>query len=153
MLASSSKKLNITAWVLQVLVAGGFVMAAVPKLTGDPMSVELFERIGGPSFSIYAVGALEIVAAALILIPKTRVFGAALAILTMLGAIGSHVATPLGLFPEFVDAESGETFAAPLIFMAVAYLALSAFVVFLRRDELPIGAGASEPAKEAVVSG
>lgn len=146
MLASSNKTANIVAWVMQVAVAGAFiVMGALPKLTSDPMAVELFDRIGGPSFAIYLVGAIELIAAILIIIPKTRVYGAILAAISMVGAIGAHAFTPLGWMPEFPVEGTDEMQAQPMVIMAFVFLALAASVAFLRRDE--IGSSTNTEAK------
>jgi hypothetical protein len=134
--ASQNKTARIVSWILQVALAAAFlVMGALPKLTGDPMSVALFEKLGFPA-GMYVVGAFEALAAVLLLAPKTHALGGLLGVGLMLGAIASHFG-PLGIRTELtVD---GETSANPaLFFMAILFLALSALVVGLRRDELPV---------------
>lgn len=42
----SSKAKNIALWSLQVLIAAAFLMAGFAKLSGQPMMVEMFEKIG-----------------------------------------------------------------------------------------------------------
>lgn len=133
---------NAVGWTLAVGIAAAFVVTgAVPKLTGDPISAELFSRVGGPAFSVYVVGVIELVAAVMILVPRTRVFGAMLAAGAMVGAIGAHVATPLGITPEFVDPATGEAFAPPLFAMAVGLLIASVGVLAIRRREIPVLGG------------
>ena len=93
--------------MLQVVLAAAFLgMGALPKLTGDPMVVELFELLGAP-WARVVVGVIEIVAAILLVIPRTAVYGGIAAILAMLGAIASHLG-PLGIMPELTDPETGE---------------------------------------------
>lgn len=151
MLASSNKSVNMITWVMQIALAGAFlVMGAVPKLTGDPMAVELFERIGGPSVFIYVAGVVELVAAVMILVPKTRVYGAVLAALTMLGAIAAHAFTPLGWMPEFPVEGTDEMQAQPMVIMAAVFLLLSIGVAVLRRDEFVLGFSAANASRTGI---
>ena len=136
LIASQSKNARIVSWVLQVVLAAAFLfMGAIPKLTADPMSVALFEKLGFPA-GMYIVGVLEGLAAILLLVPRMHAVGGALVVTLMLGAIGSHLG-PLGLATELtVD---GETSTNPaMVVMAILFLVLSAGVVWLRRDELPV---------------
>jgi putative oxidoreductase len=95
-----SKTLNIVLWVLQVLLAGMFFMASWPKLTGNPQAIAGFDVIGlGQWFRIFT-GALEVVGAILLLIPRMAFFGASIIIVVMIGAIATHLfiigGSPLG---------------------------------------------------------
>jgi uncharacterized membrane protein YphA (DoxX/SURF4 family) len=60
---------NVALWGLQVVVAGVFVMAAVPKLTADPQAVAGFAALGLGTVGMYLIGALEIAGAIGLLIP------------------------------------------------------------------------------------
>jgi uncharacterized membrane protein YphA (DoxX/SURF4 family) len=129
-------------WVLQVLLALMFIMSGAQKLAGMFPSPQIFEQIGSwaePSFR-YFVGVWELLAGVLIVIPKFRMYGALLLALAMAGAFGSHIATPLGFMPEFVDPSNtdGDATTVPG-FMSLIFLALSLVVIYLRRDELPFG--------------
>ena len=42
----SSKGKTIALWSLQILVAAAFLMAGFAKLSGQPMMVQMFEKIG-----------------------------------------------------------------------------------------------------------
>ena len=143
--ASNSKPMNIVAWVLQIALAGAFIaMGAIPKLTGDYMAVQIFEQVGMGQGFRYVVGVIELGAAVLLLIPKTRVIGGLAAAGAMVGAIGSHTFTPLGWMPELAATEGADPEAMPLVVFAAVFLALSLVVVFLRRDELPLVGKKSE---------
>jgi putative oxidoreductase len=113
------KGLNIALWVVQGLLALAFVGAASGKLLGRPEMVGLFDAIGVGQWFRYVTGLVEIAGAALILVPKTRVIGAALLAGTMLGAIATHL---------FV-LHNAPT--APVVL-----LALLSFVLWGRRAEL-----------------
>src|SRR5580698_9900732 len=117
--ASQSKGANIGLWVVQGLLALAFVGAASGKLLGKPEMVALYEVIGIGQWFRYVTGLVELTGAALILVPKTRVIGAALLAGTMLGAIATHL---------FV-LHNAPT--APVVL-----LALVSFVLWGRRAEL-----------------
>ncbi len=103
---ASSKAVNLTSWVLVVLLAIGFLLAGVGKVTGA--QTEMFQGWGyAPRFAIF-IGILELAGAVGLLIPKmTRlaVFG-----LTglMIGACYTHIA----------NAEAGQLI-RPLLFLAL----------------------------------
>lgn len=139
------KNLKIVSWVLRVALAAGFIiMGAMPKFTGDPMSVELFQKLGADPAGRYAVGFFELLAAILLLIPKTGVYGGIVGVGLMLGALGSHIVGPLG-FPmtEVTNPDTNELEEMPLGIFAVVFFLISAGVVFLNRDALPFGKGGS----------
>ena len=77
---------------------------------------------------VTAIGLFEAAAAALILLPRTIAVGALLGLLGMLGALFSHV-TILGW--------SGNA-AAEMWPLALLVAAASAFVLHMRRRELPL---------------
>lgn len=110
---------TITTWVLQVALAAEFLMAGVPKLTGDPIMVAMFDALGAGQGLRYIVGALEVAGAVGLLIPPLAGLAAIGLAALMLGAVVSSV-TVLGVSPV-----------VPLVVAAVA-----AVVVVLRRDRI-----------------
>ena len=89
---SASKGKNISLLTLQILTAAAFLMAGLAKLTGQPMMVETFEKIGvGQSFR-FVTGGIEVVSAVLLLIPSLASVGAGLLLCTMIGAVVTHLA-------------------------------------------------------------
>jgi putative oxidoreductase len=89
---SISKAKNISLWALQILTAAAFLMAGFAKLSGQPMMVETFEKIGiGQSFR-FVTGGIEVVSAVLLFIPSLTAVGAALLLCTMIGAVFTHLA-------------------------------------------------------------
>lgn len=142
---------RVTAWVMQFALVGLFVVVgALPKLTGDPYAVALFEKLGAEPLGRYAVGSAELAAALLLAIPATAALGGGLVVGLMGGAAMSHLVGPLGVSTELtVD---GETSANPQLFvMSIVAFAVAAAVVALRRDQLPLigarlgGGGAPAP--------
>jgi putative oxidoreductase len=141
-MSEMKKPMVITSWVLQVIVAAIFVMAAIPKHTGDAGSVAMFEVLGAEPVGRYAAGSLELLAAILILIPRTIALGGVLSLGIMSGAIFSHL-TKLGVS---IDAEAlgqpalaeAELEGPTMFIMASVVFVASLVVVVVRRSHLPI---------------
>ncbi len=117
---------TVGSWIAQVVTAAILVMGALPKFTTPLSELPLTSgenALPGPAGLIYAVGALEILAIVLLLVPKTIVFGAMLAAVIMLGALISHVA-----FLGF------EGMMLQMSIMAAVALVAAGIVLFLRKD-------------------
>jgi putative oxidoreductase len=139
-MSSMKKPVVITSWVLQVIVAAIFVMALIPKLTGDEGSKALFEVLGVEPMGRLAAGVFELIAVVLILVPKTAAVGGVLSLGIMSGAILSHL-TKLGVS---IDAAAlGQPALEPIngpsmFIMAIAVFLASLGVAVIRRSQLPI---------------
>lgn len=86
-----SKGKNVASWVVQVLVAGLFMMMAVPKLMSAPDTVANFERWGLPGKMYLVIGTFEILGAIGLLIPTTSTSAAVGLIMIMMGALYTHL--------------------------------------------------------------
>lgn len=89
--ATRSRAGNIALWVLQVLLAATFVMAAIPKITGDPIAVAGFDLLGLGMPGMYVVGWLELAGAIALLIPRLVGLAATCQIALMIGAVAVTV--------------------------------------------------------------
>ena len=89
--APQSKGANIALWVLQALLALAFLGAASGKLLGKPEMVALFEAVGVGQWFRYVTGLMELTGALLIVVPRTKFFGAALLSVVMVGAVLTHL--------------------------------------------------------------
>ena len=87
----SPKAKHIALWSLQVLIAAAFLMAGFAKLSGQPMMVEVYEKIGVGQWFRYVTGSIEVVSAILLLIPRLTPVGSALLVCTMIGAVATHL--------------------------------------------------------------
>jgi hypothetical protein len=114
-------------WLLRLVAAGILGSTLFFKFTAAPESVALFERLGAEPFGRLGLGAVELVAVVLLLVPRTVVEGALLTVGLMLGVLGTHL-TVLGIE---VDGDGGALFG-----MALAALAAAAGVLLGRRAEL-----------------
>ena len=82
-----------------------------------------FESIGG-----YVIGAVELIAAALLIFPTTRKIGALLGFGVISGAIFFHLATPLGI--DRVVNAAGDTDGGVLFYMACGVW-ISCLLIFI----------------------
>lgn len=114
--------------ILRLVVAAILLQTLFFKFTGAPESIHIFKTVGGEPWLRYATGIGELVAGLLLLFGPSIVAGAALAFGLMLGAIGSHLFTPLGID---VQGDGGLLFG-----MAVAVALASAVLLWLRQGEL-----------------
>jgi putative oxidoreductase len=87
-----SKGLNITSWVLQGLAAAAFLAAGGSKLAGVPAMVEMFAKLGAGQWFRYLTGALEVIGAVALLVPRMAFYGAVLLATVMVGAVVTHLA-------------------------------------------------------------
>jgi hypothetical protein len=99
------------------------------KFSGAAESRFIFESLGVEPWGRIGSGVVELVAAVLLLVPRTAAVGALLALGTMAGALSAH-ALVLGI--EVQD-DGGLLFGLALITAAC-----SAFVLWLRRSDLPV---------------
>ena len=94
--------------IIGALVLGVLMLASgVGKLAGFPMAVQMFAAFGLPTWTLYAVGAIEVACAALLFTPKVRFFGALGVFFVMLGAAAVHLMSNVMLPMIFVNAVLG----------------------------------------------
>ena len=98
------------------------------KFTAHPESVFIFETVGLEPIGRVGIGILELISAILIIIPKTRIYGAILTLGIIGGAIFMHL-TQLGI--EVKD-DGGYLFG-----LAVTTFILSGFILLIHRREIP----------------
>ncbi len=139
-----SKRMKVLSWVLQVVVAVILLQTLFFKFTGAPESVYIFSKLGAEPWGRIASGIFELVAAALLLFPRTAAVGALLSLGVISGAIFSHL-TKLGAALTEVG-DRGELFA-----LALVVFVGSTLVLFIRRRELPfVGAVLSKESRERI---
>jgi hypothetical protein len=91
-------------WALSAYIAIVFVQSLFFKFTGSAESIFIFSTLRAWSgialfepVGRWVIGISELIASVLLLMPRTRIFGAAMAIGIMTGAIFFHLFTPLGV--------------------------------------------------------
>lgn len=111
---------NVVLWILQVLAALGFLFAAFGKLTRQPATMVVFERMGTDAWLPIVIAVLEIAGAIGLLIPRfVRLAAVCLAAL-MVGALITHAV----LQPEGI--------AGP-----IPFLVLTVIIAIFRRRSAP----------------
>ena len=84
--------LNIALWVMRALMAALFLFAAYMHLSGGPMAVEEFGKVGLGDWLRIVTGVLELVGGALILVPAYSALAALLLLCVDAGAFVSQLA-------------------------------------------------------------
>ena len=81
----------IALWIVQIALAGMFLLAGSSKLLGAAAMVGLFDAIGIGQWFRYVTGVIEVSSAVALLLPSFAVFGALALVATMIGAIAAHL--------------------------------------------------------------
>lgn len=141
-------------WLLVGYIVFVFIQSLFFKFAGSVETVIIFDTISdwmasitllsliAPLFKAYGgvvIGLTELIAAILLLLPKTRLYGAVIALAVMSGAIFFHLFTPLGV-DRAVDM-SGNTDGGVLFFMACGVWLSSAILIVMERPNLRRVAG------------
>ena len=114
-------------FVLRLVVAAILAQTLYFKFTGAPESVYIFQTLGIEPWGRIGSGVAELVAAVLLLLPRTAVWGAVLSLGVISGAILSHL-TMLGIE---VQGDGGLLFG-----LAVVVFVGSAVIVWHERSVL-----------------
>jgi uncharacterized membrane protein YphA (DoxX/SURF4 family) len=81
----------ILIWIVKLIAVVILVQTLFFKFTGAEESVYIFTTLGVEPYGRIGSGIVELIASILILIPRTSLLGALLALGTMMGAIFSHI--------------------------------------------------------------
>ena len=125
-----SNLFTIGSWLLRSVTAVILLQTLFFKFTAAPESVYIFSTLGLEPAGRIGSGIAELIAAILILLPGTVVYGAGLSLVIISGAIVSHL-TKLGITLPLVD-DHGELFA-----LAVVVFVCSLATLVLHRAEIP----------------
>jgi hypothetical protein len=126
-----SKSATITSWILQAIAAVIMLQTLFFKFSGAGESVYIFRSLGAEPWGRIGSGVIELIAAVLLLAPRTTAYGAALTMLVASGAILSHLLF-LGIALAPVG-DKGELFA-----LAVTTLLCASAVLLIHRRDLPL---------------
>ena len=142
---------TIILWLLCIYIAFVFVQSLFFKFTGAYESIYIFSTLRAWSgialfepFGRFAIGSFELIASILLFVPRLRIFGAALAIGIMTGAIFFHLFTPLGVV---ILGDGGELFTLACgvwisgwIILALSAADIRGWAVFARNGFKPLPA-------------
>ena len=121
-------KLNVVLlWVLRIVAAYILLQTLRFKFLGLPESVYIFTKVGMEPWGRIGSGVVELIAAVLLLIPRTTAFGALFALGTISGAIFFHLTT-LGID---VQGDHGQLF-----YMGIATWVCCAILLFVYKEQI-----------------
>ena len=123
---------NKIDFVLRLVVAAILAQTLFFKFTGAPESKYIFQTLGAEPWGRIGSGVFELVAAVLILMPRTAGLGAVLSLGVITGALLSHL-TVLGIE---VQGDGGLLF-----YLALTVFVLSLVVAWTHRREIPVVGG------------
>lgn len=115
--------------ITRIVIAFLLIQTLFYKFSAHQDSVYIFEQTGLGTTGRIAIGILELIAAILLLIPRTIWLGALLTLGIITGAIYFHL-TKLGIE---VHVDNGTLF-----YMAVLIFVLSLVILLLNRKNIPI---------------
>jgi putative oxidoreductase len=124
-----NKTPRLIDWILRLTAAVILAQTLWFKFTAAPESVYIFDKVGLGAPGRIGSGIAELIAAILLVIPRTAWLGAILALGVMGGAIMSHL-TVLGIV---VMDDHGELFG-----LAVTVALCSAIVLVVHRRDIPV---------------
>ena len=114
--------------ILRIIVAIILIQTLRFKFSAHPDSVYIFEKVGLEPIGRIGIGALELIAGILILIPKTVWVGALLTLGLIGGAIFMHL-TMLGIE---INNDGGVLFIT-----AIVTFLLAAIILFIYKNDIP----------------
>ncbi len=118
---------NILVWALRLVAAIIMLQTLFFKFTAAPESVYIFTKLGMEPWGRIGIGSMELVAAILIIFPRTTGIGALIAVGLMAGAIFFHL-TKLGIV---VQGDGGQLF-----ILATIVFTTSAILLYIFRKEV-----------------
>ncbi len=132
--------MTILRWGLAIILAGFFILMGAQKFGGaNPVFQYMAEQSGIGLFEPGArmiTGAGEITAALLLLLPRTRLYGALLALALLAGALTFHLSPWLGINAPVAFADDGSYIKSPMLFiMAVSFFVASLGMLFVENAE------------------
>jgi uncharacterized membrane protein YphA (DoxX/SURF4 family) len=121
------QKLEYLSWTVQIIAALILAQTLFFKFTAAPESVAIFTKLGVEPFGRIIAGSMELITVILLLIPRRAWLGAILGIMTMGGAIMSHL-TIIGIESE---GDGGYLF-----FLATITLTCCFTVAYIRKNDI-----------------
>ncbi|WP_318345455.1 DoxX family protein [Flagellimonas baculiformis] len=123
------KTKRIASTLLRIVPAVILLQTLYFKFTAAPESVFIFETLELEPYGRIGLGVVELIAAVLLLIPRTTWIGALLGMGIMAGALFSHITT-LGI----VIQDDGGT----LFILALITFVCCTALVWMQRDRIPL---------------
>ena len=90
-MSSRSSAATILLGLAKLVAAGALGFAAYHKFVSNPADVDLFTKLGMEPAGRFTIAGLEALAALLIMVPQSTIYGALLGLGIMLGAVIGHL--------------------------------------------------------------
>ena len=119
---------TIFSWIIKLIAVIILLQTLFFKFSGAEESVYIFQTLGAEPYGRITSGIIELIASILILIPRTTILGALLAICAMIGAILSHL-TILGIEVK----NDGGT----LFILAIITFLCCLFLIYNQKNKIP----------------
>ena len=119
--------MKILTWIIRIVAAVILLQTLYFKFSGADESVYIFSTLGLEPYGRIGSGIAELIAAILILIPRTTLIGAILGLGVMIGAILSHLLI-LGIEVKNDDGE--------LFILAIITFLCCTFLVFQDKSKI-----------------
>ncbi len=123
----NTKTITYISWALQLLIAIIFLQTLYFKFSAHPDSVYIFSTLGMEPYGRIGTGIAELITAALLLIPATKIYGGILSLGLISGAVLAHLG-PLGIE---VQGDGGKVF-----YLALTVLIATVLFLWLNRNAL-----------------
>jgi uncharacterized membrane protein YphA (DoxX/SURF4 family) len=120
-------KNSIFTWIIKLTAVSILLQTLYFKFTGAEESIYIFSTLGVEPYGRIGSGVIELIASILILMPRTTLLGALMALGTMAGAIFSHL-----IFLGIEVKNDGGT----LFILAIITFICCAILVFQNRDKI-----------------
>jgi uncharacterized membrane protein YphA (DoxX/SURF4 family) len=121
-------KNTLFIWVVKLIAVIILVQTLFFKFTGAEESVYIFSKLGIEPFGRIGSGVVELIASVLILMPRTTLLGALLAMGTMMGALFSHI---------FVLGIEVQNDGGTLFTLAIITLVCCLILIYNQKSKLP----------------
>lgn len=102
---SGQKAATVALWIVTVAVAVGMTLAGQSKFTASAMWITQFTGWSLPIWFMYVIGAVEVVGALALLVPRFTTYAAGVLALIMAGALFTLLTNPgdMGPVPPLVN--------------------------------------------------
>jgi len=125
------RKYRTIEMLLRIVTAIILIQTLHFKFTGHPEAIHIFSTIGMEPWGRFGIGAIELIAGILFFLPNYWKFAAIITTGLMVGAIGFHLFTPLGVVVEYgAKSDNGQLF-------IMALVALIFSLILMYRANLP----------------
>lgn len=118
---------HILTWIIKLTAVVILLQTLYFKFTGAEESIYIFQTLGIEPLGRIGSGVIELIASILILIPRTTLPGALLALGTMVGAIFSH------LFVLGIEVKND---GGLLFILALITFACSLYLIVINRNQI-----------------